>query len=110
MVSQYPLSTTSELDFRQAGLTEPAGGLILQRHLLELVSTALVVADAGLVLASAAPVRPGRDVLGRMYVRQGGVHQESAYLRQRVADCVAPVGGVFPPAILVRDRHVGVRE
>lgn len=55
-------------------------GLVLQRHLWGLVSAAFVVADTGLVLASASPVRPGPHVVGR--VDAGAqVDQEPAYLR-----------------------------
>src|SRR5579884_2698570 len=55
-------------------------GLILQRHLQELVSAAFVVADASLVLSSAAPVRPGPDVLGWVHAGEQA-DQEPAYLR-----------------------------
>lgn len=43
--------------------------------------SAAVVAEAGLVLASAAPVRPGPDVVGWVGVSQDQVHQQAPDLR-----------------------------
>jgi hypothetical protein len=53
--------------------------LILQRHLREWVASSSVVAEAGLVLASASPVGPVPDLVG-------GVRAEEDQLDQQAAD------------------------
>lgn len=55
-------------------------GLVLQRQ-LELVATASVVADSGLVLAPSAPGRPGPDVLGGCGVLQDQRDEQASDLR-----------------------------
>ena len=51
-----------------------------------MVAAASVMADAGLVLASSAPVGPGPDVLGGVGVSQDQVHEQAADLRYREVD------------------------
>lgn len=61
--------------------TPGAGQLVLQRQLGEGIAAAPVVAEAGLVLASSAPARPGPDVpgIGRGRLDQG--REQAADLR-----------------------------
>lgn len=54
---------------------------ILQRHLGEWVAASFVVAEAGLVLSSALPVRPGPDLPGFGRVAMHQVDQQATDLR-----------------------------
>ena len=66
---------------RRHGWKAPLGRLVLQRHLGELVATAPVVTEPGLVLASPPPGRPGPDVLGIGCAGLDQVDQQPADLR-----------------------------
>ncbi|GAA1315641.1 hypothetical protein [Saccharothrix xinjiangensis] len=67
-----------------SGLVEPGTlriitktALVLQRHLCEWVAASFVVAEAGLVLASSSPTRPGPDVLDTRRRTQDQVDQQT---------------------------------
>jgi hypothetical protein len=60
------------------------------------VAASSVVAGAGLVLASAAPVGPGPDVLGGVGVSRDQVHEQAPDLRYREVDHVWVVVAAAP--------------
>src|SRR5437764_12545857 len=76
--------------------------LVLQRQLGDQVAASAVVADAGLVLASASPPRPGPDPVGSVGVSQDQRDEQPSDLRYGVADhhVVARAGSPFAVRVL----------